>query len=202
MTKRNLLTGALAGVAMFFWGFISHAVLGLGDAGIRELNGEEKILAALRDNIKEPGFYFFPGGGGARTAPTAAQRDAAMKAWQDRFKAGPWGIMIYHPEGTVPMSPGQLMLQALTDVVLGVLLALLLAKVSASLTSFGARITFIAVIGLIAGIALLVPYWNWYGFPTNFTVASLADQLIGFCAAGLILAALIKPTVPAPVPAR
>ena len=100
------------------------------------------------------------------------------------------------------MSPGQLMFQALTDVVLGVLLAFLLSKVAASLGSFGARVAFVAGVGLIAGVALLVPYWNWYGFPTNFTVASLADQLIAFCVAGLILAAFIKPAVPGTVKRR
>ena len=48
---------------------------------------------------------------------------------------------------------------------------------------------FVAVIGLIAGIAVLVPYWNWYGFPANFTVASLADQLIAFCVVAIVAGA-------------
>ena len=196
MTKRNLLIGVLAGVAMFFWGFISHVVLGLGDTGIRDLTGEEKILPTLREHIKESGFYFFPGEGGARSAGTKEQQEAATKAWQDKFKAGPWGILVYHPEGTTPMSPGQLGRQLLTDVVLGLLMAFLLGNPAAGLTRFGPRVVFVAVIGLIAGIAVLVPYWNWYGFPANFTVASLADQLIAFCVAGVVLASLIKPTAP------
>src|SRR5437867_1762699 len=135
MTRRNLLIGVIAGVAMFFWGFISHAVLGLGDTGIRELTGEDKVLPVLRDNIKEQGFYFFPGQGELRAGATKEQRDAAMEVWKDKFKAGPWGIIIYHPEGTVPMSPGQLMCQVFTDLVLGVLMAFLLNKASANLPS-------------------------------------------------------------------
>ena len=197
MTKRNILAAVLAGLAMFLWGFVSHVVLGLGEVGMRDLPGEEKTLPVLRDNIKEPGFYYFPGEGGARTAATKEQREAATKAWEDKCKAGPWGFVIYHPEGSVPMSPAQLGIQFLTDLVLGLLLAFGLNKTAASFTCFGSRVAFAALFGLVASVAFLLPYWNWYGFPANFVLASLADQVIAFSLAGLVLAAMIKP--PAPV---
>src|SRR5438876_1426621 len=107
MTKRNLLIGVLAGVAMFFWGFISHVVLGLGDTGIRDLTGEEKILPTLREHIKESGFYSFPGEGEARRPGTREQQEPATKAWQDKSKSGPWGILVYNPEGTTRRSREQ-----------------------------------------------------------------------------------------------
>jgi len=40
-------------------------------------------------------------------------------------------------------------------------------------------------------------YWNWYGFPTVFTAAQLADRLIGFVLIGVTLAAIVKPPAPA-----
>jgi hypothetical protein len=38
-----------------------------------------------------------------------------------------------------------------------------------------------------------VPYWNWYEFPARFTLAEMLEHVVGFGAAGLVIAALIKP---------
>jgi len=50
-----------------------------------------------------------------------------------------------------------------------------------------------AALGLVASLAIDVSLWNWYGFPTAYSAASLADEVIGFTAAGLGMAWIIKP---------
>ncbi len=70
--------------------------------------------------------------------------------------------------------------------------AFLLAHVSPPV-GFGARLLFVTLLGLLPGLVVNLPYWNWYGFPTNYTVAQLADHVMGFLAAGLVLAGLVKP---------
>ena len=58
----KVLVGALvAGIVVFFWGAISHMALPIGTMGVRQIPGEEKVVAAMKDSIREPGFYFFPG---------------------------------------------------------------------------------------------------------------------------------------------
>ena len=61
MTKRIIIGGVLAGLAMFMWGAVSHMALGLQESGIKQFANETPVLAALKSEIKEPGFYFFPG---------------------------------------------------------------------------------------------------------------------------------------------
>ena len=61
MTGRTVLGIALAGLAMFIWGALSHMVLGLGEAGIRNIPNESAMLSAVRTNIDRSGFYMFPG---------------------------------------------------------------------------------------------------------------------------------------------
>jgi hypothetical protein len=34
----------------------------------------------------------------------------------------------------------------------------------------------------------MLPYWNWYRFPLDFTLAALAEQLIGWLLAGAAMA--------------
>jgi hypothetical protein len=60
MEKRILLAGMLGGLALFLWETVAHVVSPLGEAGIRALSNEQAVLAALKENVKEPGFYFFP----------------------------------------------------------------------------------------------------------------------------------------------
>src|SRR5580693_2568498 len=56
-----LVGGLLAGIVVFFWGAIAHMALPIGTMGIRPIPDEGKIVAALKDSIREPGFYVVPG---------------------------------------------------------------------------------------------------------------------------------------------
>ena len=51
MTKRIVVAGVVAGLVLFFWSFISHMVLPLGEVGISSLPADETVSAALRNNI-------------------------------------------------------------------------------------------------------------------------------------------------------
>ena len=59
--KKILLPSVLGGVALFIWGSLSHMVLGIGEASIKQIPNEDVVLASMRNNITEHGFYFFPG---------------------------------------------------------------------------------------------------------------------------------------------
>ena len=191
MNRRIIIGGVLAGLATFVWGAISHMALGLGDVGIKGISNEAPVLAALQGNIKEAGFYFFPG---LDRSPglTKEQKAAVEKTWSEKYLAGPRGILVYHPDGETPMSPRQLLLQLGAEIVAALVAAFLLAQAH-GLTCYVGRVGFVLLLGLLPFFPLSFPYWNWYGFPTNFTLAQLADKLITYLVAGLVLAALVKP---------
>ncbi len=126
MHRRIIIGGLLAGLATFIWGAISHIALGLGNVGIKSISNEAPVLAALQGNIKEAGFYFFPG---LDRSPnlTKEQKAAVEKAWGEKYLAGPRGILVYHPDGEAPMSPRQLLLQLAAEIVAALVAAFLLA---------------------------------------------------------------------------
>ncbi len=39
----------------------------------------------------------------------------------------------------------------------------------------------------------LVPNWNWYGFPIEFTGAQIISHVVGWFLAGVVLAAIWLP---------
>ena len=132
----------------------------------------------------ESGFYFFPGLGlGAN--PTHEQKSEAMKHMNERLARHPSGILVYHAAGSRPVEMGKLLsVEFLTELIEAFLAVFLLAQTR--LASYGARVTFVTVIGIIAAIATNVSYWNWYGFPGNYTGAYMLIQFVGFLCVGLV----------------
>lgn len=103
---------------------------------------------------------------------------------------GPSGLLMYHPAR--PVSLGQMMITELGTNVVQLLLAVFLLG-QTSLASFGARWGFVTVAGVLAAISTNVSYWNWYGFPGNYTLAYTFTIVMGFIVGGLVAAAIVKP---------
>ena len=191
MTKRILLGGVLGGIVLFLWSFVSHELLPLGEVGLKSIPNEGAVLGALRDNIKEPGFYFFPWREESPGA-TKQQQEATMKQWQEKYMAGPTGILIYKVHGEQAMSPRLLLTELGADIALMLVAAFLLAQAAGALGTFLGRALFVAALSLVGWLDIHVSYWNWYGFPTDYTLATLADAFIGYWLAGIVLAWLVK----------
>jgi hypothetical protein len=192
MNFRTLMAGVGGGMAIFLWGFIAHMVLPLGEAGMKALPFEDKILPTISSSVKEPGLYIFPWPESPPGTPLPMSQQAQQAA-AELYKTSPHGLLLFSPPGSQMLTPGQLLMEFFTNCVTGLIAAALVAMLIASLRSFASRVMFVIMIGLSAGIAVNVPYWNWYGFPTSFTVAEILEHVVGFAAAGLVIGALIKP---------
>lgn len=195
---RKILAGILGGIAFFAWSSFAHLATDLGQTGLSELPNEQAVVNDLKANITAPGLYFFPGYGLGPNA-THSQKMAAMKDLAPRIKAGPIGLMVYHPTGYDALSPRQMLTELATNIVQVLLAVFLLGQTN--ITSFAARWRFITVAGVLAAISTNISYWNWYGFPGNYTVAYISVIAMGFVCAGLVAAALVKPA-PASMAAR
>lgn len=190
MGKRILLAGVLGGIAMFLWASIAHMVLPLGYTGFREIPNETAVLGAMQSTLGQTaGLYIFPALGAGPNA-TAAQRNAAMKDYEPKLAANPSGLLIYHPPGASGITGRKLGTEFLTEVVETLLAVFLLAQTR--LTSYAGKVGFMVVVGVVAAITTNIPYWNWYGFPSNYTAAYMFTQIVAFLAAGMVAAAVVK----------
>jgi len=186
MTTRAFFAGILGGIAMFIWTSIAHMALPLGEAGIREIPNEAAVLAAMQENIGDKeGLYVFPGlGVGAN--PTREQRNEAMKQMVEKYAKSPSGLLMYHPPGRPFMLGKALGIEFATELLESILAVFLLAQTR--LVSFGGRVGFVFVAGILAAIATNVSYWNWYGFPCIYTASYMFIQIVGFLCAGIVVA--------------
>ncbi len=192
---RIFLAALLGGIAMFIWSSIAHMALPLGEAGLRDVPNES-LLRSLQTQIgSEAGLYLLPGFG-LGPNPTCAQKREAMKHYEERAQRYPSGLLMYFPAGGRPMIMGKwLSVEFATEFFETLLVVFLLSLTR--LVSFGGRVGFFLVAGILAAIATNISYWNWYGFPATYTAAYIFTQLVGFLCAGLVAALVLKNWRPA-----
>ncbi|HEV3041690.1 MAG TPA: hypothetical protein VHA33_28250 [Candidatus Angelobacter sp.] len=188
MAKRVLLAGILGGIAMFVWNFVAHDLLPLGEIGLREIPNEAAVLATMHANMPEPGLYIFPGFGLPADA-TRAQKEAAMPEVQRKAASGPQGVIVYHPIGNSQFMR-QLLTEGGTNILQALIAVFLLAQVR--LKRFSSRVGFVTLIGIGAAITTNISYWNWYGFPGNYTAGYVFTLVVGYIVVGVIAAAIVK----------
>ena len=191
MSKRILLAGLLGGLALFAWESVAHMALPLGEAGIRTFGDHEApMAAALKEHVKESGFYFFPGPED-KPGMSTEQKGKAMEAAMQRAATEPSGIMIVFPQGrAINMGKG-LGIQFAGDVVVMLIAAFLLAR-AVLVTGYGTRVLFVTLMGLLPILSSDMPQWNWYGFPDVYFGAQVLVHLVGFAVGGLVLARMVK----------
>ena len=188
-TTRILLAGVLGAIAMFIWSFVGHDLLPLGEAGLSEFSNEQPVLDALKTNLSEDGLYMFPG---RHLGPNATRQEKAdaMKSVMEKIAGGPSGLLLYHP--TRAYSFGRLLgIEFATELLESILVVFLLAQTR--INSFGGRVGFVFVAGILAAIATNVSYWNWYGFPAAYIAGYMLIHVIGFLCVGLV-AGLVLPS--------
>jgi hypothetical protein len=186
---KKLLAAVLGGLAFFLWSFVAHDLLPLGKTGIKEIPNEQAVLNSMKANMPEDGLYLLPGLGLPENA-TRAQQSAAMEARMHKVESGPSGLLAYHP--SLNFSFGRALAVELVTNMFQVFLAVLLLG-QTRIVNFVGRWRFITIAGFLAGISTNVSYWNWYGFPGNYTLAYICTVAMGFVFAGLVAAAIVKP---------
>jgi hypothetical protein len=181
---KTILSGIVAGVALFVWGFLAHTVLPLGTMGMSTHPHESMLLPAIQQTTTQPGLYYFPGMDPSKKLTKEEEAD-----WAERYRTGPHGILVVGPFGQEAMGASRMTAELLTNVVTGILVAFLLGRLA---TGLGGFLSGGVLVFLIGWTSLSVPYWNWYGFPPAFTIAEMIDQLASGALVGLVIGLFLR----------
>jgi hypothetical protein len=181
---RIILAGVAGSIAMFVMMSIMH-ISPLAQVGFSQMTNDGPALAALQTATgNKPGLYIFP-------AVDMKAKDA-MAQMTARMKVEPFGIMAYQPPGSVGgFSPLLLVREYAKELVQSLLVATLLSF--ALLVTYWGRVGYVVAVGVISTMTTNLSYWNWYAFPTSYTLANMTIEVSSFLAAGLVIAVLLKP---------
>lgn len=182
--KAIVIGGVLGGLMMFFWGFVAHMLLPLGDVGLVQATApqQDAVLAAMHDNFQQgAGIYLLPMDKAAWDDPAQSQ------AFGARALSLPYAFVAYQPVGVDMMNDmsGNLVKEALTNLLSALLAAYL---VSFAAVGLGRRVLLVTLLGIFGWLANTVPLWNWFRFPGDFVLASLVEGAVGWLLAGLVIA--------------
>ena len=176
---RIVIAGVLGGVAMFIWASIAHVALPLAAMGMKPIPNEDAVAAAMHKNLGDkPGLYFIPFATGMDQKTMAAQ--------EAKLKVEPSALVAYQPPGANQFGR-QLGVEFALEVVESILTAALLMVA----TGFSTRIGMAIMVGLVAGMATNLSYWNWYGFDLSYSLANAFIELVKFVVAGLAIALVL-----------
>lgn len=186
MGIRILVAGVIGGILFFAASAAFHMATPLGHTGLKQLPSEDSVIAALKP-VPEDGMYMFPGMD--MSHPTAEE----MAAWEEKAKAGPWGLIIFHPGGTSAMSPTTLGIELASNIGACLLAALIAVRIS----GFISRLLAVSLLGPISWLSISASYWNWYGFPRDYSLAAFVMETACWIIAGVAIAAIARAGRPA-----
>ena len=182
------VVGILMGTAVLFaWGAVSWMVLPWHNKTIKKLPEEQLITDTLKTVVTSPGFYSFPGHPGPES-----QIDEG--AWREKYRRGPIGVVIFSPTGKEPMTSTNFLAEIAGDFVIALISMILLSLSRDRVQNILPRAVFVMSLGLVAGMATHMTYWNWFNFPLDVTVVNILDLMVGFLLLGFSQAKFVPET--------
>jgi len=187
MWARVILGGIVGGVLVFCMGAFNHMVLGL--QGRTLLNVPE--CSTFSEHVKSrglaSGLYVFPD-----MPSDADQKDAAkMSALNERYKAGPSGMLLIAPTGQDMMGPETLGKELATNVI-AALLASWVVSLAGVEIGFCRRWLAVVLMGIMGWFSLTASYGIWYRFPHAFVHDEFLCALLEWSVAGVAIAAIVR----------
>jgi len=185
---RILLAAVLGGLVYHVWVFLSWVPFELHDSTLTALPDGPAVAESLKAQDIESGVYVYPW----------HKDHSGKKISEDEFKKrhqeGPLFMLYYTKEGTEAMPMSMMLGGAGLNIISAGLAACLLSCAGGCCRHYLCRVGFVLGLGLFVFVVGHGAYWNWMRFPTDYTLRFAIDLAVGWTLAGLVIAALIRPT--------
>ena len=189
MTKSLILGTILGSLAAFVWSSISWELIGWHEKTMVAFHNEDEVSAVIASHAGQDGTFILPGVP-STAGMTPEQKKAALDAVMQKMQTGPIMVAAVRRGGFGSYTHG-LIVQLLSLMAAAFLLTWLLLQTTG--LSYPRRVAFLAVVGLSASVIVDLPNWNWWGFSGAYTAVNLADSMLTWLFAGLIIAKVVKP---------
>jgi hypothetical protein len=183
-----IVKGSLAGgLVLWFWSFFYWAVSGIPIGPVKTFRDEGAVMAVLKEQAPEPGYYALP----TPHQPGDVSGDAQTR-WVERRMAqvagGPFVAATVRPDGVGGI--GSQVGRAFTGYVAAAGLATVLVMQTVAL-GFFRRAAFVFSLGLLAWVVSTWPMVVWWGLPVEFALVILGEFVVGWGVAGLVISGVV-----------
>jgi hypothetical protein len=189
--RQFLLGGLVGGIIFFAWGAVAWMVLPFNSNALHTARDEDALLAVMKHSLVGKAVYALPAMP-RKEGLSAEQYEALQKAWVEKYATGPTALVIYNPRGSEQMRLDQILF-GLADCILCALIgAWFLVRSTAYNASYISRVTYFGMLGILISFFVHLSNFNWFDYPSDFTVAMVLDTILGWVVAGLGVAAVVK----------
>lgn len=178
--KRFLLGTIIAAVAGFIWGAVFW-MSPLPNNAIGQAKSDTLLGAELKLTLNETGVYYLPSG------------DPTGEEFQKLHRAGPIAMIFYQRKGAEPMAGSTFAAGLVHGWASIALTAILLGMALPALASYGKRVGFVALVGIVSTVFSSIGGTVWWPIPLDWALIMSTYEIIFWVIAGLILAAFYKP---------
>ncbi|HEX4044057.1 MAG TPA: hypothetical protein VHZ76_00135 [Gammaproteobacteria bacterium] len=177
--------GILGGIVLFIWSAVSWMALPWHEQTIHSFKDGQAVVNTMMANVSKSGIYFFP-------SIHPETTDSGLEIKQPPAASQAQEPMVFasiHLEGMQPMWLSMIIALAYS-IVAACFVAWMLSK-TAGLNYIG-RVAFVVSFALAAALITSLAGWNWLRFDIQYTLVMIADMLIGWFLAGLVMAKVCK----------
>lgn len=153
-----------------------HMMFKYHDSDYQRLSNEDEVMNAVRNGSPKLGLHTFP--------YCVDMNEMKNEAVQERFKAGPVGMLIMLPNGMPNM--GKAVLQQIVYFLVGCILIAYCATLALEPgATYMIVFRFVATVGFLAFGFAVIPFSIWFGHLWSMTAKYVLDALLyGLVVAG------------------
>ena len=151
---------------------------------------EKSVAALITENVSESGVYILPN---TYCFPDGLSKEE-QKQWTNQgmkaMKQGPMLFTVIKKEGFDGMAPSRFIISLFVQMI-GAFLITALVWHTKGLNYFG-KVAFVTATGFIVAWLSSLPNWNWLGYPLLYILINMADLVIAWFLAGLVIATVAR----------
>lgn len=190
MVKSLVLGAVLGGIVAFVWSAVSWMLLPWHNSSMKSFTNEAVVAQALIDNAPSGGMFMLPGMPPGYERMSQAEKQTAEAAMAQKKAEGPYFYGVVW-RGVREDMGRQMGAALLFDMLAALLVTMLVMKTGGM--SWGGRVMFIVTATLAVCMIAVAPNWIWWHYPRDFVIVTMADLLIGWTLAGMVIAKVAAP---------
>jgi hypothetical protein len=185
---KKLFIGSLVGaIILFVWSFLAWQVLPLHLHTYAYTPAQDSILKVLGENNLETGVYAMPMMDNRNLTSMSSEYMKECHEFMEANKGKPMATLTYIKEG-MDMGPGMIVRGFLIEWLTILAACILLMPAFAASSTFFGRWWLTLVTGLLISAAGPLIYYNFMGWPWNYTIDIIVDIFLNWGIVGLWLA--------------
>lgn len=183
---RKIIAAVVGAIIVFVWTGLSWMVFPWHNWDVKAFKDEGKIVSeALKTQTNGAGLYMIP-----YCDPKEAKDEQKKKEWEQKAKQGPFAYMSVRPDGIQWDMKMALAIQFGISFVVALIAAVLLGF--SNTTSLIGRAWFVTFAVTAGAVLTNLSNWTWWGIPTTATLVNIADVVIAWYFAGLVMAKIVR----------